>query len=380
MSAAEGPPPTPPPAPAAAAPLVAAPVVQPVASAGEPRQLSHEAVTWAFRLLIGREPAGEEEVARHRAVGDLEKLRVYFANTWEFQDFFDRVGLTGKPGYRLPLFLLRPPVDPAIPFRFVEPDLEAPVCQFCTHAQFNDPAFLEIIQALGLKPAASRQQWEQAYAVSVLATAGMIAPGRRGLGFGVGRERIPSLLASRGAQVLATDRPEESENPQRRIRMQAAALFYPDIVHLAEYEALVDYAPLDMNAVPAELDGQFDFCWSVSALDRLGIREKALAFIDASLRVLKPGGIAVHTFEFNISSNQVTVNNSDVTALRRQDIERLAMSLREAGHSIDPLNFHPGLDPLDEEVQSGPGTPVRPKRRYGAHVLTPFGLVMRKAG
>ena len=342
-----------------------------------PAKLSVDAVAWAFRLLIGRDPFSAEEVEAHRNLPDLATLRRAFSNTWEFYDFFD-AATEGVPAFGMPLFLLRPPADPAFPFRFEAPSLENPVGQMCTAGQFDDPVFSEIAEAMGMAPGRTRRSWEQAWIVSLLATHGMVAPGRRGLGFGVGRERIPSLLASRGVQVLASDTPDQPEELLLHPGAQKMALFHPEILHLEDFETTVGYRPIDMNHLPADLDGQFDFCWSASALDRIGSLAAASTFLEESLRVLRPGGIAAHTFTFNLSSDVATVDHPTLAALRRRDLEALAAQIQAQGHEMLPVNFHPGLEPQDAEVATRPDGPARPKQRHGALVITSFGLAMRK--
>ncbi|MGG5888241.1 hypothetical protein ACLF3G_13980 [Falsiroseomonas sp. HC035] len=343
-----------------------------------PKPMSAEAVTWAFRYLIGREPASAEEVEAHRHMPDLDTMRRVFANTWEFFDFYDRA-LDNSASYGMPLFLMRPPADPGFPFRFEPPNLDNPVGQFCTMSQFDDPAFVEIAEAMGMAPTQTRRSWEQAWIVSMLATAGMIEPGRRGLGFGVGRERIPALLASRGVAVLASDTPHESPEVPLPPGTHLMALFHPEILHLTDFEQLVGYRPIDMTSLPVDLDGQFDFCWSASAVDRLGSIAAASQFLEDSLRVLRPGGLSLHTLAFNIRSDLVTMEHPGLTLLRRRDLEALAEQLQVMGHELLPVNFHPGLHPLDGEVSIGPHAPPRPKQRHAGLVFTSFGLAIRKA-
>lgn len=341
-------------------------------------KLSADAVAWAFRLLIGRDPFSAEEVEAHRNLPDLATLRRAFSNTWEFYDFFD-AAVEGVPAYGMPLFLMRPPGDPAFPYRFEPPSLEHPVGQMCTAGQFDDPVFAEIAEAMGMAPGRTRRSWEQAWIVSLLATQGMIAAGKQAIGFGVGRERIPSLLASRGVRVLASDLPHVSEDVQLPPGAQQMALFHPEILHLEDFEAMVGYRDIDMNHLPADLDGQFDFCWSASAVDRLGSLAAASAFLEESLRVLKPGGIAAHTFTLNITSDIATVDHPTLAVLRRRDLEALAAQIQAQGHEMLPVNLHPGLEPQDAEVATKPDGPPRPKQRHGALVVTSFGLALRKA-
>ena len=58
-----------------------------------------------------------------------------------------------------------------------------------------------------LMPLYHRKLWEDCYAVQMLYERGMLAEGRRGIGFAVGDEWLPSFFASCGVDVLATDLP-----------------------------------------------------------------------------------------------------------------------------------------------------------------------------
>lgn len=339
--------------------------------------VDEEAITWAFRLLVGREPVDANEVGRHTKLPDMDHLRLAFASTWEFQDFFDRVGF-GRPHYRMPMFLMRPPTDPAIPFAFTPPDLDRVTCQMATHLQYSDPVYAEIIEAMNLKHEASRWQWEQVWIVSVLATAGLIGLGRRILGLDIGNQRLPALLASRGVEVMVADPPTPTEDLERRRLIRASDLFHPEIVNFDDFGRLLRWEMFGPETLPAELHGMFDAVWSTGVIEQLGPRERAMAAIKDTLACLKPGGIAAHSVVLNIASDTMAPNRPDYAVFRRSDIEALAQELRAEGHSIETLNFHPGLAPEDDEVFSGPGSQQRPKWRHGAHVLTTFGLVIRK--
>ena len=74
--------------------------------------------------------------------------------------------------------------------------------------RFNDYLqawFLDTCASLQLAPILHRKIWEEVYVVNTLEQAGMLGPGRRGIVFGVGQERLPSYFAGLGTQVLATD-------------------------------------------------------------------------------------------------------------------------------------------------------------------------------
>jgi hypothetical protein len=335
-----------------------------------------EAVEWGFRLLAGRAPVNQAEFDSFKALPDIDAMRRAFTNVADFHGFFSSV-LAGYPAYALPLFLLRPPQAANLDWRFEPPDLEQPGSQLCTASQFAGPAFVEIAEAMNLDLAASRKVWEQIWVVAVLATAGLIAPDRQGLGLETNHERIGSLLASRGVQVQASGTPAPKPALAETRRLQ---LFYPEIINIEDFDRLVSFAELDPRGVGRAGQDAFDFCWSLNMPERLGSIDAALDFFEASLVPLKPGGLALHTLMFNLTSDQFTWDLPGLVILRRSDIERLAERLAAGGHRIVGLNTHPGSEAADEKVKTeATGIPGL-RQRHGFVVTTSFGLALRKAG
>lgn len=342
-----------------------------------------EAVVWALRLLIGREPVNADEIRLHMRNPTLGELRTTFMRTPEFAQL--RMAAAERPpSYAIPLFLMRPPADPAIPWRFDPPTLREPVSQLCTAGQFEDPAFGETISAMQLHPGHHRKLWEHVYIVSVLRNAGLLRPGRRAMVFGCGKERIPAYLAAHGLEVLATDAPEAESFNQgwastNQFAAQADDLHVPGIVDRATFDRLVSFRPVDMNAIPADLAGQFDVCWSTCSLEHLGSLRHGLDFIENSLSVLRPGGLAVHTTEFNLGSNDETLESPGLSVYRRRDIEDLAARLIAQGHEVWPLNFHPGDSELDEVIDLPPYSLPHLKLAVQRMTCTSIGITVRKA-
>jgi hypothetical protein len=345
-------------------------------AAAPPKGVSREAVEWGFKLLAGRAPVTPAEFEAFKALPNLNALRRAFTNTESFHEFFDSI-LTGYPTYTVPMFLLRPAGSAALDWRFAPPDLDQPGSQLCTAAQFAEPAFAEIIGAMGLRPTRTRAKWENAWLVSVLATAGLIAPGRRGLAIDPGRERVASLLASRGAEVLGIG---ADPGDARGIEARRSRLFYPEIVPIEEFDRLVRFAAFEPTAIGGFPAASMDFCFSFGMPGRLRSIEATLAFIEASLAPLRPGGLALHCLDFNLSSDKTTWELPNLVLLRRCDIEALAERLAPAGHRILAFNTHPGTDLLDEQVSATPGGTSGHRQRHGVVVATSFGLAIRKAG
>jgi SAM-dependent methyltransferase len=275
-----------------------------------------------------------------------------------------------------------------------EPGLERPVSQVCTQAQCESEIYARWCREIREAPRLHRKQWEFCYILQVLELAGMLAPGRRGLGFGVGREPLPAVMAARGCRVVATDLATEAPGAlgwkatgQHAARADnSRGICPPDL-----FAERVVFRPVDMNAIPEDLHG-FDFCWSSCALEHLGSLERGLAFIRRSLDCLRPGGIAVHTTELSLSPDLWTLAISTARSFiggtvfyRRRDLCRFAATLRAAGHAI-ALNLTPGTGPHDR----APALPTDPEAphihvlhvRRGWRVLssTSVGLVIRTAG
>jgi len=345
-------------------------------------QVSRDAAIWAIRLFLGREARDEAEITLHRSHNSLESLRTGFAQTVEFASFLRQID--AAEGYRLPLFLLQPPEDPAIPAAFAPPSLATPQSQLCTGGQLQEPAYALWCRALDLVPNQHRKTWEFCYIAAVLDAAGALREGRRALGFGVGREPLPAFLARRGVSVTATDAPPDVIESQgwattNQHAEGIEALERPNLVASETLRRLVSFRAVDMNAIPADLTG-FDICWSACALEHLGSIRNGLQFIEASLETLRPGGIAVHTTEFNLSSNRETIEVPDLCLFRKVDIESLCSRLVAAGHQILPLNLHPGHLPVDEHIDLPPFGLPHLKVQVARYVTTSIGLVIRKRG
>jgi hypothetical protein len=108
-----------------------------------------------------------------------------------------------------------------------------------------------------------------------------------------------------------------------------------------------------MNDIPREFNGRFDFCWSTCALEHLGTLSKGLEFIENSLKVLKPGGIAVHTTEYTLDDGP-TIDNHPIVLYQRAHFENLAARLRVCGHEMAEFDFDAGSGVLDRFVDLPP--------------------------
>lgn len=262
--------------------------------------------------------------------------------------------------------------------------LAEPVSQMCTAAQFDEPVYAEWLERLQMPLQRHRKQWEFIYILQVLRRYGMLAPGARGVGFGVGTEPLPAVMASFGATVVATDLPSESEqsavwSATGQHGSAIDSLRFPGLCDPATFDAAVSFRPVDMTAIPADLVN-FDFTWSSCAYEHLGSIAAGLKFVQDSLNCLRPGGLAVHTSEFNLTSNDETVETGGTVLFRRSDMERLALTLISRGHEVAQIKLDSGDTPLDQHVDMPPYlNDPHLKMALGRFATTSFGIIVRKA-
>ena len=257
--------------------------------------------------------------------------------------------------------------------------------RLCTQNQMESPWFTGWCQAMGIPPYAHRKQWEFAYIAEVLNTFGLLEPGRRGIGFGVGREPLVSLFASRGVEVMATDLEADAREAIGWVKSGQHAeggvegMLRDGVIDLEELRRLVQWRAVDMSAIPDDLTG-YDFTWSACSLEHIGTLQLGLDFIENSLKTLKPGGIAVHTTEFNVFSNDETIEAGATVVYRERDMLALRDKLEAAGHEVAAFDFNRGEGLLDKYIDVPPyaDEPVL-RFQFGPYTLTSVAMVIRKA-
>lgn len=214
------------------------------------------------------------------------------------------------------------------------------------------------LNRLGLQMVVNRKFWEYAAIGRALEAGGMLSPGRKGLGFGVGREPLVAAFAAAGCQIVATDlHPDDSRAGSwartNQHCLSLAGLQRPAVCPEDKLAAQVEIRAVDMNDIPAELRG-FDFCWSSCALEHLGSIDAGLRFIERAMACLRPGGLAVHTTEFNLDSDEDTVMAGETVVYRRQDMVRLGGALAAAGHRSPPFEVPAPAGVLDSYIDIRP--------------------------
>ena len=241
-----------------------------------------------------------------------------------------------------------------------------------------------------------RKLWELAYVLQAIHEGGHLKAGARGLGFGCGVEPIPSYLASQGVSVTVTDLANLEASAKGWVASNQHlngidGAFLPHLVDRGVFDNFVEFQTADMNDIPDHLSG-YDFCWSMCAMEHLGSIQSGLSFVENSLKTLRPGGLSVHTMEFNVEDHGETIDNWMTVLFQRKHIEGIAERLRAQGHKVAELNFDFGDKPMDrfidvppwnhdmpDEMRDRVGNPYHLKLGIDGFIATCFGIIIKKA-
>ena len=323
--------------------------------------------------------AAEHRALQHILLGELRRVQFEVSVLRRSHDVLARQLTFPPDGSWEGVLANRPVVEPSVAKR---PRLKS---QLCTQESMEDPVFLYWMARLREVPTYHRKQWEFGYIVQALWERGLLADGRRGLGFGVGSEPLSALFAAEGCTIVATDLAGDMAVGTGWIETDQHAagketLRRVGVCENAAFEARVSFRPADMNAIDEELGG-FDFCWSACALEHLGDIAAGLNFIENSLETLKPGGWAVHTTEFNLTSDTETMDSGPTVIFRRSDLESLAHRLRAKGHFVEAFDWSQGNRPVDKYIDLPPyRQEPHLKLLFDGYATTSVGMIVQKGG
>jgi 2-polyprenyl-3-methyl-5-hydroxy-6-metoxy-1,4-benzoquinol methylase len=211
---------------------------------------------------------------------------------------------------------------------------------------------------------------------------GMLQEKKEGLVFACGREPLASLFASMGCNILATDLDMQDERSQAWHKTNQTctikSLNERKICENVIFNERVKYMSVDMNKLPPDL-GLFDFLWSACSVEHLGSIDLGKQFIINSLDYLKPNGIAVHTLEYNVSSNEITVAVGETVLFRQKDIEDIIEQAEKKGFKIFGIDWDKGNQIFDNYVDLPPyQRSPHLKLQISGFTCTSFLLVLQK--
>lgn len=224
----------------------------------------------------------------------------------------------------------------------------------CTQADMESDWAAFWTKEMKLPSTYNRKRWEFAYIAQALWSEGKIGKGNRGLGFGCGIEPLPSLFVKYGASVLATDLDpndpkSEAWAASKQLSTTVDALRRPAICPDPSLLANIIFKPQNMKNIDTDLYGKFDFCWSACALEHLGGIDEGLEFVRNSLRVLKPGGVAVHTTEYTFDPAGASETGASVY-YRAAHLKDFSDRLSAEGYTVAEWDLSAGDGILDQFI------------------------------
>ena len=263
----------------------------------------------------------------------------------------------------------------------------------CQYEHFHADWYLQWAERMQLEPVGqdldrpdrniSRKAWEWCAIAAALDERGMLRHGRTGLGFAVGKEPLPSAFAALGVKVLGTDLGTDeagwtSTNEHART---AEHLYHPSLVDRATFADNVRFQVADMDDLGGFPNDSFDFVWSSCSFEHLGNLAAGLRFVTNAMRVVKAGGVAVHTTEFNVASNTVTLESGGSVIYRKRDIEELEYTLRRNRSALERVDYFAGAHPHDIDYDYPPYFThglKHVKLLLAPHIATSILLIIRK--
>lgn len=264
-----------------------------------------------------------------------------------------------------------------------EPTLEKPISQLVTASQFRSPVYKKWCDEMNEKLVLHRKQWEFVFVMEVLSQKNKLAPGNAGVGFGVGTEPLPAVFAKYGCNIMATDQDVADAQKQgwtdtNEHSSQIDMLKHNGIISFKDFSEHVTFEAADMLKIPERFDNQFDFTWSCCSLEHIGSIDNSIDFILNSVKCLKPGGVAVHTTEFNLSSDVRTIETGPTIYFRKKDVERLIERAEKMGYIVTSVNYNPGTEKLDQYIDLPPYKKVPHFKLLHMYVTTSIGIIIEK--
>jgi len=266
------------------------------------------------------------------------------------------------------------------------PTLKNPVSQICTTNQLVSAEYFYWMKQMKKKPRMHRKEWEWVYIAAVLERENKLIDGSSGLGFGCGLEPLPVLFAKLGSSVTITDMDQIVAKDhgwvdtfQHLKSLESMHQENPNLgISLDEFILKATYRTVDMNELPNDL-GMYDYLWSSCSFEHLGSLKHGMDFVINSCTFLKPGGVAIHTTEFNLTSNEETLESEHLSLYRKCDLESLKNRLDNIGVYMDPLNLENGSDYPDLYVDLPPyNQDIHLRLAIDKFATTSVGLILRK--
>lgn len=252
-----------------------------------------------------------------------------------------------------------------------------------TQEELSEPNVKEIMGRYHEEPIMHRKQWEYVFLLKILDA---LPTMHKAVGFAVGEEPTVSYLASKNVTVVATDLPPDAKQAAAwQATNQLMNTNDLNARHIATTEQMshVSSEFVDMNTLEKtnvwKQAGTFDLVWSICSVEHTGSLRQALDFMVKSLHLLRPGGSAVHTTEFNIASLGSTVDHQGTVLFRKSDIDAFHNCAVKKGYEMVRPCYDVSSGAVDREYDTPPYSHDRHLRlEIDKYISTCVGMVVRK--
>jgi hypothetical protein len=238
------------------------------------------------------------------------------------------------------------------------PSFQAPVSQVMTQRQLEESAYLDWAKGFPASIVRSSDLWSRAFVLQALTRYGVLEVGAQGLALGDGDGILTTAIMRRGCSVV-TGTPDTEHG---------ISSFDPNLTPEDMLRLRSSIRSINLAELPPQLRG-FDFLFSLNIVNDNEIVGSFREFVHGAMRVLRPGGIAIHILGMAGADVQSDIEGQQ--PISRKTIERLALTLIARNHEIAQLNFGHGMDndaPYFGISSSSPTIET-----------VPFGLIVRRS-
>lgn len=250
--------------------------------------------------------------------------------------------------------------------------------RLCDANEFEIPEMLEQFEALKIDPGdIFRKNWEKAAVAHLAKSFGYYSDKSSGLGLGVGREVLLYLFSNHCGRIVGIDLYKSGSE-------HGCGMTCDDVYAASPFKyrrERLEIKSMDMRKLDFP-DETFDFVWSVSAVEHVKTGDELVTVFREVERVLKPGGHAFISSEWNMVRGNPTYQQGLVCL--DDVLYPFVLSELKRLHPVTPL--HVPQPPHPEHVFSRrwvtcTGIEPRPCVNVfeGGTFITPVLLVLTKS-
>ncbi|WP_278376814.1 hypothetical protein [Sphingobium yanoikuyae] len=235
------------------------------------------------------------------------------------------------------------------------PRLDHPMSQIGSPLQCQEKSFFDAMSALHRKPDMTFENWAMAYILQSIFRYARVEEPSKILGYVSDQTPLLSYFAAQKHEIVGMRHTAGGELPADP-GQELQNLWIQDLCEESEFFAHAHFTAGDIRFPKESFNGQFDVIWSINA-NRNMTPKDFVNFVVNGLIAVKPGGLAVHVFDF--ADDNVP---DDPHIIYRPDVERLAALALSHHNDVARLQFRHG-------APSGVSIGV-----------LPFGIVLLRGG